>query len=499
MPSVTMGEVADAYYATRREMGVKHWDDEARWFNKHAASLRDLQPKNVTAGLIETALLEAKKSGLSEKSFAMIKGEVSKVLHAARKQRLVTENVAELVDVPRGNGTKKKRVQLTDAEFFQYINHPDTLDFSVRENERRAIRGEVQLISREVKTLSIVARCIGGARASDCHALTWDRVDLEGFKVIEVFRPKVSHRGTERLDRYVVPEAVRPFLIQWWADHGKPDSGPMFPCTLAGHWKNGIRRYGGHKKKVAYADVLRRDLLTAGVARHELHYETARTLPTGFHDHRRALVSAMRRANVEAREAMAITSHTSWAVHQRYDVEDRPPMVMPANALPSFARPKLSNTGSVPTSQPVAVQNSDETKSSQVDASSGELRQMNQYKSIRTKRPEPPETLAATGTYGASEFPEAVEAPGIEAAGNLTFAERNAMSLNVAGHDLRESGSLSAGPSVARSEKADGDRNVEQALADAITKAATAGAFDVLPALVAELAARRTRRGEPEN
>lgn len=66
-------------------------------------------------------------------------------------------------------------------------------------------------------------------------------------------------------------------------------------------------------------------------------------------------------------------------------------MVMPANALPSFARPKLSNTGSVPTSHPVAVQNSDETKSGQVDASSGELRQMNQYKSIRTKRPEPPE------------------------------------------------------------------------------------------------------------
>ena len=36
---------------------------------------------------------------------------------------------------------------------------------------------------------------------------------------------------------------------------------------------------------------------------------------------------------------------------------------------------------------------------------------------------------------------------------------------------------------------------IEAALADAITKAAAAGAFDALPALVAELAARRAAKG----
>jgi hypothetical protein len=45
---------------------------------------------------------------------------------------------------------------------------------------------------------------------------------------------------------------------------------------------------------MGHASRLRRDLLIAGVDRHEVHVETETTKPTGFHDFRRAFVAALR-------------------------------------------------------------------------------------------------------------------------------------------------------------------------------------------------------------
>jgi hypothetical protein len=95
-----------------------------------------------------------------------------------------------------------------------------------------------------------------------------------------------------------------------------------------------------------------------------------------------------------------------------------------------------------------------------------------------------------------------VEAPGIEAAENLTFAEENSSFLNVAGSDLAGSSGLSQRASVGRSEKLSGDRSasgapvdaVEHALAEALQRASAAGEWGAVASLAAELAARRKAR-----
>lgn len=91
-----------------------------------------------------------------------------------------------------------------------------------------------------------------------------------------------------------------------------------------------------------------------------------------------------------------------------------------------------------------------------------------------------------------------MEAPGIEAAENLSFVEENSSFLNFAGSDLADSDGLSAGPSVGRSEKVIGDRNAKRsgdlvvlALSTALQRASLAGRWDVVAAIAAELAAHR--------
>jgi hypothetical protein len=47
---------------------------------------------------------------------------------------------------------------------------------------------------------------------------------------------------------------------------------------------------------MSYAERLRRELWRAGLRRHELHFETATTLPVDFHSTRRAYATALVRA-----------------------------------------------------------------------------------------------------------------------------------------------------------------------------------------------------------
>jgi hypothetical protein len=115
------------------------------------------------------------------------------------------------------------------------------LDYSRTENERRKQRGEVQLISREVKTMAIIARSIGGCRTSDLHALTWQAMDVPNFARIEVLRPKVDNDPKV----YEIEDDLRPCIERWWRDHGSPAKGPVFPTRSNG----GRPRADGSPKK----------------------------------------------------------------------------------------------------------------------------------------------------------------------------------------------------------------------------------------------------------
>jgi integrase len=339
--AITLDDVATQHYDVRVRKGIKEAKHERRWYVLHIKEhLGPLQPRSVSPDIIESVLLACVEKGLSPKSLDHVRGEISKLLKSARKQKLITDNPMELVETPVVAADERVRAQLTDDEFVRWALFPSTTDFSAVENEQRIAKGEQPLISREIQTMGILARTIGGLRASDCHALTWERVDLESRR-ITIYRPKVSKKKA-RLDEYEIPEPVIPFLLRWWDDHGQPTTGPVFPACRAGY--TGSARWAGeHKVRTGYSAKLRRDLLTAGITRHELHHETATSLPVGFHDFRRAFVSALRRANVDARTAMALASHKSWAVHQGYDTASRGPMVIPGAAVPLLAAPAVAS------------------------------------------------------------------------------------------------------------------------------------------------------------
>ena len=69
--------------------------------------------------------------------------------------------------------------------------------------------------------------------------------------------------------------------------------------------------------------------------RHELHHETATTLPVDLHSTRRAYATALARVGVNEQTAKVLTGHSDSKVHQRYIAS----LIgeVPAAALPSFS------------------------------------------------------------------------------------------------------------------------------------------------------------------
>ena len=343
VPTITMTEVATDHYDKRKEQGVKSWRDErGRWDQAIRQYLGDFQPKNVRTADVDRVLIEAKKAAYSEESTRKIWQECFRLLKEARKQGLVAENVAdaELVTFPRFAKDHRKRQQPTDAEFLKYVAHPDALEYSRVENEQRRARGQDELVSREVKTMAIISRSIGGCRTSDLHALDWAAMDVGVFSVVEVVRPKVDKDPKV----YEIEPAVRPYVERWWRDHGCPTKGPVFPTrSNGGRPRADGSAKTGRKTKASYASPFRRDLVASGVTRHELHEDTERTRRCDFHTLRRMYVSALHTAGVGMRESMDLADHGSESTHRKYDTLNRGPMKAPAGVVPQL--PPINTAG----------------------------------------------------------------------------------------------------------------------------------------------------------
>jgi integrase len=95
-------------------------------------------------------------------------------------------------------------------------------------------------------------------------------------------------------------------------------------------------RAGKLKKasSMSYAARLRRELLLAGIKRHELHHETTTTLPVDFHSTRRAYATALARIGTNAQTSMALTGHSDAKTHQRYLASL--PAELPAETVPQL-------------------------------------------------------------------------------------------------------------------------------------------------------------------
>ena len=97
--------------------------------------------------------------------------------------------------------------------------------------------------------MATLAPCDGGMRTSDLNAWVWPHIDLDVFATCTVPRSKTA--APEVLE---IPEVLRPFLLRWWEEAGKPTTGPVFPAR-----RGRKRGSAGGLRGTSYADRLRRD------------------------------------------------------------------------------------------------------------------------------------------------------------------------------------------------------------------------------------------------
>lgn len=240
VPNQTVSELAKEYYERRLASGKSNARGERRWFELHVEPMLGAYlPKSVTPDDADRVLLECKAKGLSLESATRVRAEMSRLWKFLLKGNHATVNVGELSDLPEIDEDERPREILTDAEFERYLRYPDELAWTPTKEAARKAEGKPPLVDREVKTMATIARCVGGARTSDLHALTWEAIDTAGWQQIKIYRPK-----TKKSDTYFLPELVVPVLQQWWADQKRATSGPVFPTRSNG----GRKRADGSEK-----------------------------------------------------------------------------------------------------------------------------------------------------------------------------------------------------------------------------------------------------------
>lgn len=282
----------------------------------------------VRPGHITSVLEHVASLGKSSTTLAHMRGDMIYVFGRLLKEEVVTRNPArgDLVDTPPGVDDERKRTILRDDEFAALVEAPTT--------------------PPQLRMMAIVARAFGGMRTSDLRAWQWEHVDLSGtWGWADVPRPKTTKRGggakrgargatSHQLERLALPAPVAAELATWHRAQGRPSTGPVFTFPAA---------------RKSYAADLRAALLAAGIDRHELHHDTDRTRRVDFHSFRRAYVTAIARAGLNAQTAMKAAGHRQMSTHMLYAVPEL--IEVPAAALPTWGRrvPRALPAGSAET------------------------------------------------------------------------------------------------------------------------------------------------------
>jgi integrase len=256
-----------------------------------------IKPGQVTAVLEGVA-----RAGLSRQTVVHVRNDLSKIFGELIRDEVLTRNPAkaEFVKTPKVSKDKRRRALLTDHEFAALVSAPTTRP--------------------QLRVMAICSRAFGGMRTSDLHEWVWADVDTVGWAYADVPRPKTEHRledGPATRERIALPEDVAATLRSWWHVAGADPSGLVFPVQTH-----------------SYARELRSALRRAGVTRVELHKATPTTKPVDFHSFRRAFVTAVGAAGLNAQTAMRLTGHTTMATHMRYN---QPAVLsIPEGAVPNF-------------------------------------------------------------------------------------------------------------------------------------------------------------------
>jgi len=322
---ITIGDFGEQWLARREAQKIAAVGYERRYFERiwrpklgalpfarvSVADVQEVLDAAIAGKIMPEQRLgqKAKPKPYGRQSVVHIRATLVGLFKAAERNELVNRNVAALSEVPaeREDGFHKARAVLTDAEIAAFLSHPK--------------------VDAELKVLVLLSRTIGGLRAGDLNALDWTQFS-PGFETCSFVRRKTKKkRPTQEV--HAVPDAVRPFVAEWHARLGSPEFGPVFPV------RKGKRAGQSKVANNSYADPLRRELLKAGIDRHELHHETPTTLPVDFHSTRRAYAQAINASGTNVQTAMQLTGHSDPKVHQRYaDAHDV--RVLPAAAVPAI-------------------------------------------------------------------------------------------------------------------------------------------------------------------
>lgn len=487
-------EYAESWLANREAQGVGMAKKERRNLEMYALDaigrlpLCDVRPSHVR-GILDDAVAK----GLKRATVAEVRGVLHRLFRGALEIELVEHNPVAAVRTPRTREVRKDRAILTDDEFSRFV--------------------ACAYVDLELRMLALVARCEGGMRTGDLHKWDWSMIDRVQFA--ECFIPRAKTKTPQRL---AVPDALAPFVRAWWERAGKPGSGPVFPVRVG-------KRAGEAKRPLnSYAKRLRRELFRAGVyrvapievpattrgqrtdlgksiegtklapnPRDPLYFETASTLPVDFHSFRRAFASALAEAGVNVQHAMHLTAHSDPRVHARY--------VMGTIAMrrtPDAALPRLPENALVEADARDVAPLSDASPAPgivtgrDVSCSTDDGDASNERGNRATTR-----QIVSSGCRTRTCDPavnSATEHGAAQAIAHVCDKGRASRADPVPACFPLSPNDSSRNVTADRNHDTPPAADVEAALADALSRAAAAGRFDVVAQLARELEARRLAR-----
>lgn len=228
---------------------------------------------------------------LSAESLRKLRQEMRAVFKWFRAREMIPSNPCDEVEIPEGATTDgRAREQLTDGEF---------VAFWLCEANPRWLR-----------MMAYTSRAIGGMRTSDLHEWQWPHINWERREA-RVRRPKTDGKGIDWSNVKLDDEGYFAALDSWWRQCGCPVDGYVFPLN------RGINPLG-KREHLSYAAQIRRALLRAGITRRELHEDTQWSRRVDFHSFRRAYVTALGDAGVNAQTSMRLTGHKKLSTHLDY-------------------------------------------------------------------------------------------------------------------------------------------------------------------------------------
>jgi len=305
----TIAELSTDYIALRKAQGKRMAPEEEGYFRLHINPvLGPREPASVTTPdvlrLLETIVAKGKAAGTVSHTRRLLHRFFKWLLNTGR----VSTNPVRDVATPSAKRDLRKRIRPSDDEVIAFLTAPDP--------EQRLL---------EMKMLAVSSRAAGGMRTVETVRWRWEDIDRVSFA--RCWIPRGKGAEPQELE---IPSLLAPFLRAWWLRHGRPEGGPVFPVT------RGKRRGEQRAERgTSFAARMRRGFIKAGITRHELHNDTARTRRADFHSFRRAFVSACSTGGVNAQQSMALSAHSDYRTHSRYIVEQY--TAIPAAALPAIS------------------------------------------------------------------------------------------------------------------------------------------------------------------